>query len=120
MAEPTLRIVPAPRRDEAPRRTGRRSRAADICLTGRRVGAAEADRIGLASAVVGEDEVENTLQGGPMQALLAVNRGRGRRDQGALLLAASGRTQSEQELAEREAQYRRLRELASLVDEAAR
>jgi enoyl-CoA hydratase/carnithine racemase len=35
----------------------------------------------------------------------------------ALLLAASGREQAEQEAAEREAQYRRLRDLAQFVDE---
>jgi hypothetical protein len=36
----------------------------------------------------------------------------------ALLLAASQRSQTDQELAEREAQYRRLRDLAQVVREA--
>ena len=91
------------------------SRAAMICLTGSRVGAAEAERIGLVSAVVpatdlaaaGEQFV-NRILSLPREAVTEIK---------ALLLPASGRTQAEQERAEREAQHRQLRLLARLVAE---
>lgn len=90
------------------------SRAADICLTGRRVSASEALRIGLVSEVVGLDElaeagdrfVSRILQL-PVAAVTEIK---------ALLLAASGRSQAEQERAEREAQYRQLRALSDLAE----
>jgi enoyl-CoA hydratase/carnithine racemase len=90
------------------------SRAAEICLTGRRVDAAEALRIGLVSAVVaaaelagaGERFVSRILE----QPAAAVAETK------ALLLAAAGRSQAEQERAEREAQHRQLRLLAGLPD----
>jgi enoyl-CoA hydratase/carnithine racemase len=86
------------------------SRAAEICLTARRVDAAEALRMGLVSTVVnpaeltaaGERFVSRILQ----QPAAAVTEAK------ALLLAASGRSQAEQERAEREAQHRVLRALA--------
>lgn len=85
------------------------SRAAEICLTGRAVRAEEALRIGLASHVVPlaalDEAVERTVN-----ALLAVDRDAAAETK-ALLLAAGRRTQDEQQLAEREAQYRRLRAL---------
>ena len=91
------------------------SRATEICLTGRRVGAEEALRIGLASTLVPGDDLDGAvdatvqaLRKPPRDALIETK---------ALLLAASGRSQSEQEIAEREAQQRRLRALAELVDE---
>jgi len=91
------------------------SRATEICLTGRRVGAEEALRIGLAATVVPGDDLDGAvdatvqaLRKPPRDALIETK---------ALLLAASGRSQSEQEIAEREAQQRRLRALAELVDE---
>jgi enoyl-CoA hydratase/carnithine racemase len=91
------------------------SRAADICLTGRRVPAAEALRIGLAARVVSPGDLDDavdatvrTLLEPPRDAVVETK---------ALLLAASGREQAEQEAAEREAQYRRLRDLAQFVDE---
>jgi len=83
-----------------------------ICLTGRRVSAAEADKLGLVSAVVPVDELAaagdlfaNQILALPRDAVTETK---------ALLLAASGRSQAEQEEAEREAQYRRLRALAGL------
>ncbi len=90
------------------------SRAAEICLTARRVDAAEALRIGLVSAVVnpaelaaaGERFVARILE----QPVAAVTEAK------ALLLAASQRSQAEQERAEREAQHRVLRALAGLDD----
>jgi enoyl-CoA hydratase/carnithine racemase len=88
------------------------SRAVSICLTGRRVSAAEADKLGLVSAVVPVDELAaagdlfaNQILALPRDAVTETK---------ALLLAASGRSQAEQEEAEREAQYRRLRALAGL------
>ena len=95
------------------------SRAAAICLTGYRVDAAEAERIGLVSTVVppaelvtaGERFVQRILSL-PREAVTEIK---------ALLLGATGRSQLEQEHAEREAQYRQLRLLAGLAgeDEAA-
>jgi len=91
------------------------SRAASVCLTGRRVSAAEADRIGLVSAVVPADELRSSGQQWaelicqqPRSAVAEIK---------ALLLAAADRSQAEQEVAEREAQYRQLRELAGMVAE---
>jgi len=86
------------------------SRAARICLTAQPVGAEEAVRIGLASAVVAADELEAAVAK-TVQAILAQPRAAVIETK-ALLLAASGRSQSEQEAAEREAQHRRLRDLA--------
>ena len=90
------------------------SRAAEICLTGRRVDAAEAYRIGLVSSVVsgaelaeaGERFVSRILDQ-PVTAVTEIK---------ALLLAAADRTQAEQERAEREAQHRQLRTLAGLAE----
>ena len=90
------------------------SRAAEICLTGRRVDAAEALRIGLVSSVVapgelteaGERFVSRLLEQ-PVTAVAEIK---------ALLLAAADRSQAEQERAEREAQHRQLRELAGLAE----
>jgi enoyl-CoA hydratase/carnithine racemase len=91
------------------------SRAAAICLTGARVPAVEAERMGLVSAVVppdqlaaaGEQFVQRILAQ-PREAIIEIK---------ALLLRAAERGQAEQELAEREAQYRQLRLLAGLDSE---
>ncbi|HZE50369.1 MAG TPA: enoyl-CoA hydratase/isomerase family protein [Jatrophihabitantaceae bacterium] len=88
------------------------SRATEICLTGRRVAAEEALRIGLASTVVAADDLDGAVDA-TVQALLKPPRD-ALIETKALLLAASGRSQSEQEIAEREAQHRRLRSLAQL------
>lgn len=92
------------------------SRAADICLTGRRVSAAEADRIGLVSVLVpnGElaakgQEYADQILALPRTAVTEIK---------ALLLAAAGRSQREQEVAEREAQHRQLRALTGLDGES--
>jgi enoyl-CoA hydratase/carnithine racemase len=89
--------------------------ALDICLTGRRIGAAEALRLGIANAVVPVGELDAAVQR-LVQALLVVDR-ESAAETKALLLRASGRTQDEQQGAEREAQYRRLRALAGLFAE---
>jgi enoyl-CoA hydratase/carnithine racemase len=91
------------------------SRAADICLTGRRVSADEALRIGLASRVVPNDELDAAVDE-TVSALLAVDRDAAAETK-ALLQRAATSTQDEQQAAEREAQYRRLRALAGLLSE---
>jgi len=91
------------------------SRAAEICLTGRRVAAEEALRIGLASTITSPADLLRVVDA-TVAALLAVPRDAAIETK-ALLLAASGRSQAEQERSEREAQHRRLRELAQLADE---
>ncbi len=91
------------------------SRATEICLTGRRVPAKEALRIGLAAAVVPPADLDAAVAA-TVHALLEPPRD-AMVETKALLLAASGRSQAEQEVAEREAQHRRLRDLARLVDE---
>ncbi|MDT4951564.1 MAG: hypothetical protein QOJ37_4159, partial [Pseudonocardiales bacterium] len=92
------------------------SRAAEICLTGRRVDAAESLRIGLASHVVPLDQLATAVDD-TVAALLAVDRDAAAETK-ALLLGAAIRSQDEQQAAEREAQYRRLRTLAGLDAEA--
>jgi enoyl-CoA hydratase/carnithine racemase len=87
------------------------SRACEICLTARRVGAEEALRIGLASVVVPRAELDEAVER-TVAALLAVDRDAQTATKG-LLLAASGHTQDEQQAAERAAQYRRLRAMAA-------
>lgn len=114
MAEPTLGIVPDLGGTKRLADLVGYSRAAEICLTGRRVGAEEALRIGLASAVVPVDELDAAVER-TVAALLAVDRDAASETK-ALLLAAAGRTQSEQEAAERDAQYRRLRALTHVPE----
>ena len=86
------------------------SRAAAICLTGIPIPAADADRMGLVSAVVPGDQLEaagqqfiDRIRSLSRTAVTEIK---------ALLLQAADRTQSEQERAEREAQHRQLRLLA--------
>lgn len=88
------------------------SRAAEICLTGRRIPAEEALRIGLASAVVPIDDLDAAVAR-TVAALLTPPRDAVIETK-ALLLAAAGRSQPDQERAERAAQYRRARDLAGL------
>lgn len=90
------------------------ARAMDICLTGRRVNATEADRLGLATSVVAvtdhdkavEDLVAQLLAP-PRAAVVEIK---------ALLAAAAGRDFPAQEAAEREAQLRRIRDLVGQGD----
>jgi enoyl-CoA hydratase/carnithine racemase len=86
------------------------SRALEICATGRWVGAAEAAAIGLATAVVPEADLDETVDD-LVGALLAAPAG-ALRETVALLRGAAGRTPGEQQAAERAAQARRLRDLA--------
>jgi len=88
------------------------ARALEICVTGRRVGAAEADRIGLANLVVPAAELDAAVQdltaavlAGPRDAVVEIK---------ALLLDALRLSAPEQEARERAAQVRRIRDLAGL------
>lgn len=85
-------------------------RALEICVTGRRVGAAEAERMGLATVTVPAAEL-TAATNDLTAAVLAAPRGAVVETK-ALLLAAAGRGFAEQETAEREAQARRIAELA--------
>lgn len=88
--------------------------AADICLTGRRVAAEEALRLGLVSRVVPAAELDAAVEQ-TVAALLAVDRNAAVETK-ALLRRAGTRSQDEQQAAERDAQYRRMRSLAGLDD----
>ena len=115
MAEPMLGIVPDLGGTKRLVDLVGYSRAAEICLTGRRVGAPEAVAIGLASRAVPLDGLDAAVEE-TVSALLGVDRDAATETK-ALLLAAARRSQAEQEAAEREAQYRRLRALAGLERE---
>jgi enoyl-CoA hydratase/carnithine racemase len=88
------------------------SRALEICLTARRVPAAEAARVGLANLVVPAGELDRAVADLVAAVLQA------KRDAvveiKALLLGAAGRGAEQQALAERQAQVRRIRDLAGL------
>jgi enoyl-CoA hydratase/carnithine racemase len=86
------------------------SRALEICLTGRAVGAAEARQIGLANVVVPAAELDGTVAD-LVAAVLAPPVGASRAT-AALVRSAVHNTPEEQDLAERTAQVQRLRELA--------
>lgn len=85
-------------------------RALGICATGRRVGAAEAARLGLAELVVPRDELDAAVKD-LVAALLSAPHGAVTETK-ALLLGARGRTTADRLAAERAAQLRRLRDLA--------
>ncbi len=91
------------------------ARALEICATTRWVSAVEAQQIGLATVVVPVDELDEALADlvGALTAPIygAVSETK------ALLQSAAGLDLDAQRLAEREAQVRRFRELASLLGE---
>lgn len=116
MAEPSLGLVPDLGGTKRLVELVGYSRATEICLTGRRVGAAEALAIGLVSSVVPVTDLDETVEQ-TVAALLAVNRDAAAETK-ALLLGAASRTQPEQEAAERDAQYRRLRALIGVDAES--
>ncbi|QFU98372.1 Methylthioacryloyl-CoA hydratase [Luteimicrobium xylanilyticum] len=89
-----------------------KARALEIAATGRWVDAAEAERIGLANAVVGTDALDDAV-GDLVASLLAPPAGAVRAVT-SLLRDAATRTADEQLAAERTAQAARLRDLAGL------
>ena len=90
------------------------SRALEICLTGREVGAAEAVATGLAQLSVPRAVLDDTVAD-LVAALLAPDPDAVRETTALLFGAASGRSDDEQLAAERAAQGRRLRALAARV-----
>ncbi|GGV81435.1 enoyl-CoA hydratase/isomerase family protein [Streptomyces thermoviolaceus] len=89
-------------------------RALEICLTGRFVSAEEAVASGLANIAVPRDQLDAAAQD-LASAILAAPRDAVIETK-ALLQGAQGRTYDEQRAAERQAQARRLRDLAGLGD----
>ncbi len=87
-------------------------RALEICATGRRVGAAEAVRLGIAEIAVPAAELDATVAD-LVSALLAPARAAVVETK-ALLVSASRHSPAEQLRAEREAQLRRIRDLAGI------
>lgn len=114
MAEPKLGIVPDLGGTKRLADLVGYSRAVEICLTARRVGAEEALSIGLANAVVGRDELDAAVDDLVAQ-LLAVPRDASIATK-SLLLQTARNTQAQQQVAEIEMQYGRLRALAGLDD----
>lgn len=82
-------------------------RALEICATARKVGAGEAERIGLAQNVVPADEVDSVLVA--LVGALTAHDATAVRRTHELVAAAQGRSLDEQRLAERTAQVGRLR-----------
>jgi enoyl-CoA hydratase/carnithine racemase len=86
------------------------SRALEICVTGRRIRADEADRLGLATAVVPRAELDAAVQ--DLAAAVLAADPNAVAEIKALIFGATGRSYEQQDRAEREAQTRRLRELS--------
>jgi len=112
MAEVTLGLVPDLGGTKRLTELVGPSRALEICLTGRKVSADEADRIGLATAVVPVADLDGAVAD-LTAAVLAADAG-ATAEIKALLAGASGRSYADQDRAEREAQTRRLRDLAGV------
>ena len=114
MAETTLGLVPDLGGTLPLVRAVGYARAAEICVTGRRVGAAEALRIGLANTVVPAEGLDAAVEGlvGSITRPMA---GAVRETLALIAAAADGSSEEEQLALEREAQLRRLAELAALV-----
>ncbi len=114
MAETSLGLVPDLGGTGALRELVGYSRALEICATGRPVAAEEAERIGLVNRVVPRDALDGAVRD-LADALLAPP-GRAVAETKALLLDAARRAPAEQLLAERQAQLRRIRELAGIAE----
>lgn len=111
MAEPTLGLVPDLGGTYPLVHAVGYARAVDICLTGRRVGAAEAVAIGLAQRAVPRAELDAAVDG-VVDALLAVPAAAAAETLALLTGVADGRDPGAALAAERAAQIRLLRALA--------
>ncbi|GIM96895.1 enoyl-CoA hydratase/isomerase family protein [Paractinoplanes toevensis] len=109
MAEVTLGLVPDLGGTKRLAELVGPSRALEICLTGRRIPADEADRIGLATAVVPGAELSDAVAD-LAAAVVAADAGAVAEIK-ALIAGAPLRSYQDQDRAEREAQTRRLRDL---------
>jgi len=110
MAEVTLGLVPDLGGTKRLTELVGPSRALEICVTGRRIAADEAERIGLATAVVPADQLDGAVAD-LAAAILAADPGAVAEIK-ALISGAGGRSYPDQDRAERAAQSRRLRDLA--------
>jgi enoyl-CoA hydratase/carnithine racemase len=110
MAEVTLGLVPDLGGTKRLAELVGPSRALEICVTGRRIPADEADRIGLATAVVPTADLDGAVAD-LAAAVLAADTGAVREIKG-VLTGVGRRSYEEQDRTEREAQTRRLRDLA--------
>ncbi|GLZ33585.1 enoyl-CoA hydratase [Lentzea sp. NBRC 105346] len=114
MAEPSLGLVPDLGGTLPLVRLVGYSRAAEICVTTRRVPADEALRIGLANSVVPVEELSSAVDALVDQVLKPLP-GAVSETLALIASAASGVSDSEQLALERAAQLRRLQELAALA-----
>ncbi|WP_020521112.1 enoyl-CoA hydratase/isomerase family protein [Catelliglobosispora koreensis] len=112
MAEVTLGLVPDLTGTKRLVELVGYGRALELCATGRRVNAAEAERIGLVNLVVPQADLDGAVSD-LCAALLAGNRDAVVEIK-ALLSGAAGRSFDDQQRFEREAQVRRIRDLAGL------
>ncbi|MEU5553346.1 enoyl-CoA hydratase/isomerase family protein [Micromonospora sp. NPDC047793] len=114
MAEVTLGLVPDLAGTKRLVELVGYARALEICTTARRMDAAEADRLGLATLVVPNAELDDAVR--DLTAGLVAHQRDAVVEIKALLAGASGRTHAEQQRAEREAQTRRIRDLAGYAE----
>lgn len=112
MAEVSLGLVPDLGGTKPLHELVGQSRAFELCVTGRRIGAAEADRLGLVNRLVPAAELDSAVSeltaailNGNRDAVVEIK---------ALLTGAGGRDHATQRRHEREAQLRRLRDLAGM------
>jgi enoyl-CoA hydratase/carnithine racemase len=112
MAEVTLGLVPDLGGTKRLTELVGPARALEICLTGRRIAAEEAERIGLATAVVPAGQLDAAVAD-LAAAVLAGSPGAVAEIK-ALIAGAAGRSYADQDRAEREAQTRRLRDLSGI------
>jgi len=111
MAEPTLGLVPDLGGTQPLVELVGYSRALEICATGRRFSAAEAERAGLVNIVVSGEQLDAATED-LVAALLSTNREAVTATK-QLLLEATGRSYDDQLRVEREAQVIRLRALTA-------
>ena len=112
MAEVTLGLVPDLGGTKRLAELVGPSRALEICLTGRRIAATEADRIGLATTVVPGTDLDATVA--DLAAAIVAADPHAVAEIKGLFTGVGLRSYQDQDRAEREAQTRRLRELAGV------